>query len=645
MKLHTLVVVLVALGVAKAQDKFPVRLNTPDQSLVSEFQRIDNNGMVRALYNISSPAYNGTSEDAARSFLSENASLLNMETSAQNLRVQQILNNPGSAHVRFAQHHEGIPVFRADVAVSLNTLNEVGMVINNYKSGISLRSNVPSIDQPNAIGLAKSSLNVTGNPIGKEDAASLVVYEAPDHSWHLAYRVTMTRDNPPADWEVFVDAHTGTVLHSEDQFALYVQGRGYVYKSDPLSSARKMYNTPGFVDGDDADTDSLNYYRTFAELDSISYEHGVYKLKGPFCRVADIESPADPEYTANTSEGFTFTRNHQAFEAVNVYFHISKSYQYINSLGFSIPSLSQIRLDPHGYQGQDNSHYSPSGNWIAWGDGGVDDAEDADVILHEYGHAIQYNIIPNWGGGECGALGEGFGDYWAASYSRSLDQWSTIDYHYNWLFDWDGHNPFWSGRITNDTRVYPFGGLPIHSAGQIWSAALIGIWDALGKEVTDRLVLKSMYYLGSGTTATDNAQALLQADRDLYNGAHIEILQYWLGTVKHFINAPVAGVDENTPTASSLLQNFPNPFNPSTTISFSLEREMHLSLRIYNVLGEEVTTLAEGMHHSGNFNVTWNGTNGSGELVGSGMYFSRLETKAPNGTQAIVQTRKMLLIR
>ena len=67
---------------------------------------------------------------------------------------------------------------------------------------------------------------------------------------------------------------------------------------------------------------------------------------------------------------------------------------------------------------QDNSYYSPSTKNITYGTGGVDDAEDAEVIWHEYGHSIQDNQVPGFGSSaEAGAMGEGFGDYWAGSLS------------------------------------------------------------------------------------------------------------------------------------------------------------------------------------------------------------------------------------
>jgi hypothetical protein len=520
------------------------------------------------MYNVNSRSTGTSAEQIARTFLQANNEAFQLTNITTSLRTDAVQKISGGSHVRFAQTYNGVPVFRGDVVVSINDANEVSMVINNFRSAIQLPSTTPSLSEANAIQIASQHVGIKGRITGKPDYASLMIFRTDEGIDHLAYRVSMTNENPMGDWQVFVDAVTGEFLSIEDLFVYErVQGSGYVYLSDPLSASRRLYNSPGFADNNDADSDSLTAYRSHVTLDSLTFENGIYKLKGPYCNVTDVESPVDPQYFGLPSaNGFNFTRNAQEFEAVNVYYHVTAAYKRLLDLGFSVPSLTQIRLDPHGFLGQDNSHFSPSGNWIAWGEGGVDDAEDADVIWHEYGHAIMYNIIPNWGGGECGALGEGFGDYWAGSNSRCLNQWAPTDNQYNWVFNWDGHNMFWLGRTLNDSRTYPFGGLEIHTAGQIWSAALMGIWGDLGRDITDRLVIKSFYYLGSGTTGSDAAQAIMQADRDLYAGAHLQTLVYWLGTVKHFIN-PSAVLPSIVHAPVSGIQNSRGPFDIRATIT------------------------------------------------------------------------------
>jgi hypothetical protein len=96
---------------------------------------------------------------------------------------------------------------------------------------------------------------------------------------------------------------------------------------------------------------------------------------------------------------------------------------------------------------------------------------------------------------------------------------------------------------------------------------------------------------------------------------------------------------DNLPMGLDLAQNYPNPFNPSTIIRFSLPRAIDLTLAIYNVLGQEVTVLAEGHYPAGNHAVTWDGTNGQGEPVAGGLYLYRLESTE------FSTTRKMILLK
>jgi hypothetical protein len=88
-----------------------------------------------------------------------------------------------------------------------------------------------------------------------------------------------------------------------------------------------------------------------------------------------------------------------------------------------------------------------------------------------------------------------------------------------------------------------------------------------------------------------------------------------------------------------LLQNYPNPFNSETSIAFSLSGSDYISLKIYNIIGEQICTLAEGRKPAGDYSVRWDGRNDSGETVASGIYLVRLQTSTE------ISIRKMLLSR
>lgn len=93
------------------------------------------------------------------------------------------------------------------------------------------------------------------------------------------------------------------------------------------------------------------------------------------------------------------------------------------------------------------------------------------------------------------------------------------------------------------------------------------------------------------------------------------------------------------PTEYSLCQNRPNPFNPTTDISFSLPKTGQVKLVVYNILGAEVATLVEEVRSAGVHRVSWNGTNSSGQQVASGIYLYRLTAGE------FAATKKMLLLK
>lgn len=86
-------------------------------------------------------------------------------------------------------------------------------------------------------------------------------------------------------------------------------------------------------------------------------------------------------------------------------------------------------------------------------------------------------------------------------------------------------------------------------------------------------------------------------------------------------------------------QNFPNPFNPTTNISFSVPVDVEVTLEVYNMLGQKVATLVDGRLPAGNHTVSWNGKTESGQSAATGVYFYRLRS------DDFSQTRKMVLIK
>jgi hypothetical protein len=110
----------------------------------------------------------------------------------------------------------------------------------------------------------------------------------------------------------------------------------------------------------------------------------------------------------------------------------------------------------------------------------------------------------------------------------------------------------------------------------------------------------------------------------------------------------ITGVRENTiglPIAFALMQNYPNPFNPTTKIEFALPEESVVRLKVYNILGQEVATLANEQRPAGYFVVEWNATNNSGVKLSSGVYFYKLDATSVSGENSFSSLKKMLILK
>ena len=471
-------------------------------------------------------------EAVARQWIDSHARDLKIKPEAA-FKLCFVYKGQAGETLRFQHMMNDVPVYQSQILINFNPGNELVYTSDSYDTAVENITTTPGISEEAALTASKESLKFTCEYTVAEN--NLFVTRVNDQT-KLVYRVVTNPANGSGSWEVLVDAQTGSILSTKD-VALYhhkktaevtnkvnpvlpmapfafTTGTAMVYMSDPLSFAHVAYGASGYTDGNDADTANLTAARTAVTLPEIELTAGVYKLKSSYVEIKDFETPSLGLFTQATSD-FNFTRNNDAFEAVNAFYQLDKSLRYINeTLGIVCkPALHSgvLWFDPSGLQSvdEDNSHYVPSSDSLAFGGGCVDDAEDADVIWHELGHGLH-----DWltGGSTAGTIGEGNGDYWAQSYSRSLGQWTSANAAFQWMFNWDGHNACWAGRTTNYSATYP-GGITgaIHTDGQIWATALMRIWDVLGRTKTDKMFLNGLALTDSSFDQQDAAIALRQA--------------------------------------------------------------------------------------------------------------------------------------
>ena len=478
-----------------------------------------------------------SNEVAARNWIKANENDLKIQP-FHTFKLTFVRKGETGETLRFQQMLNNVPVFQSEIVLHFSTENKVVFSSNSFDSTIENITTSPSISKETALSKSSESLRISGEYVIADN--SLIVTKVNDAT-KLVYKIITNPTDGSASWEVLVDAQSGTILRTKD-IALYhhhekkpkkttkinppfeknatatplayVLGTAMVYLSDPLSFAQATYGATGYIDNNDANSTQLAAARTAVTLPEIDLTAGVYKLKSSYVEITDFETPNKGLFTQATS-AFNFTRDNDGFEAANVFYQLDKSLRYINqTLGVAcLPNSNGgvLRFDPSGFQGQDNSHFLTTTDQISFGEGCVDDAEDSDVIWHELGHGL-HDWMTNGGLSQVNGLSEGCGDYWAQSYSRSLNQWNSSQPAYHYMFSWDGNNACWAGRTTNYGSLYP-GGLvnQIHTDGQIWATCLMRIWDAIGRVKTDTSFLEGLALTNSSSSQQTAAIAVRQA--------------------------------------------------------------------------------------------------------------------------------------
>jgi hypothetical protein len=250
-------------------------------------------------------------------------------------------------------------------------------------------------------------------------------------------------------------------------------GTGLVFKVNPVQSS----GDESLTDQKDSATavPASEYARVaIRNLDGSGYLHGKW---------ATVQSATGtPAYSATGV--YDYDRHQDQFEQLMGYFWVNQAQEYLQSLGFgsTLPPILKapfpVKIDQYG---GDNSYETSKPFRVRLGKGGVDDAEDAEVIVHEYGHAVQQDQVDGFGSTpESGAIGEAFGDYLGVSVGLAAAA------QYGWpvrtpepcVMDWDSTSytdvvPHCLRRLDTDLTVADETG-EVHHDGQIWSRAL---WD------------------------------------------------------------------------------------------------------------------------------------------------------------------------
>jgi zinc metalloprotease ZmpB len=295
-------------------------------------------------------------------------------------------------------------------------------------------------------------------------------------------------------------------------------GVGSVFVSNPVQSLG-IETLTDQKDADAAVPAAAYHDVTLTNLDGSGF------LSGDYAKV--VSETGNAAYSPTNT--FRYTRHQDEFEQVMAYYWITEAQKYIHSLGFG-ETRRGINNRPQAVRinqwGQDNSFATDHPkNELRFGKGGVDDAEDAEVILHEYGHAIHFAQNFSFASEDAGAISEGFGDYWAVTVSDVVASSLGVPERepLPCVADWDSTSytstvPHCLRRV--DTNLHYPADLngEVHHDGQIWSRALWDIRNRIGNVRADTVILQGSFDF-PGTTMPDLAQRTVAAARQIYGTA------------------------------------------------------------------------------------------------------------------------------
>jgi hypothetical protein len=494
---------------------------------------------------------------------------------ASQLERTRVTRSFGARFVRYRQEVGGLPVLDSSLVVTDAPGGRGDLVIDRSR-----RVPAPpraTLSRSAALDVARA--HAAAARLRAPVSAELAILPTGGEA-RTVWRVLLPTLDPVASFEVLVDARTGGVLRVRDllwRASYTATGRAFLFDPNPVV---RNGGTAGLSDSNDSDAGVPFALYTDQPLPRLDADDTAGCLRGRWAHVRLGGFSSSPGEVCKADRdwrvpGPGVRRADDRFEALMTYFHLDRTQAYIQSLGFAnvLNRPVEARANENVGGNQDNSFYDPTTGQLGYGTGFADDGEDAETIVHEYGHAVQDDQVPGFGTtGDALAIGEGFSDYLASTMSVTFfpeqqarfmpcfDEWDA--------FGTDGPaagDPPCLRRVDGtDTLAQRRAACPpdppfadeIHCLGEVWSGALWAIRGALGGASTDRLVIQSHFSLTAGASFEDASRALLAADATLYGGANRSLLRSVLGgrgflDPEHFDDTPGDATELAVPGSAS----------------------------------------------------------------------------------------------
>lgn len=316
----------------------------------------------------------------------------------------------------------------------------------------------------------------------------------------LCWKVKLRRRRDGETINVYLNAATSEEVQRE-HLRLRFDGRATVFFPNPMVVLHDTALTAN-------QSLPATAYRSVVlpDLDGSGYLNGPYVTTAATSAAARLYRP---------SGDFSVARGTSGFLEAMAYYHIDAAQRRLQSLGFDAADYP-VRVNVNATTRSESWFDRPT-KTIGFGTGGVPDAEDAEVILHEYAHAVHNSIVPGFGDDEVSRpMSEGFADYFAASF---FDADKTPEFR-DGLASWDARGDGKSGDPPFLRRLDNTEPFNRHSPRiiEIWSSCLWNLRVLFGPKKADMLVIGSMYFIPRHPSFREAKTSILSANQYLFDG-------------------------------------------------------------------------------------------------------------------------------
>jgi extracellular elastinolytic metalloproteinase len=566
---------------------------------------MDDSGLPKMVFNRKEPLSaprSGEPDSVARDFLADHATMFGLNKSqVVEMKLKNEDNDEGATFLNYQQTIDGIPVFQSQVQVAVNSDGQVmsvneGLVIPN--AGM---NTTPRLSESEGLAQAFLSTGRLAPPSfemmqNRQEKGGRSVYQNPlgENRENLLSGLTIMRVGPravlawhsymdvgPNEWyEILVDAKTGAMLYRYNLYADAAQGTVFTQNG---FGQRSLVSFVG-------DT-TINTTAGWMGASTVTTGNNVDAY-------LDTNGDNQPDATNTTTlrngralsstQNFTFPftagvdpRTQRAAAVANLFYFNNIMHDFAYRLGFTEAAGNfqtnnfgrggigndSVRAEAQDGSGTNNANFAtpPDGSrprmqmfLFTRGTANLADDRDGDVdgdvVLHEYGHGISNRLVGGpsntscLGGTQAGAMGEGWSDYWAATFYGN----GVIgEYVTNNTTRGIRRAAYTVPANTIHDSYADLGnqGFEVHNDGEIWAAALWDLRQTLGATVANRLVLQGMKFTPCSPSFLNARDGILTADQNLNGSANRCTI--WRVFARHGMGVSARGNNGTTHVAAT----------------------------------------------------------------------------------------------